>query len=480
MRDGLLAKKFRLQPIFYASNRNRNTKSEAHMLGPILIYPAWLCLCVAGIFRPWIALVGFYGCVLLEPTWNWRWSIPQDFAFQKYLAASAILGFVLTGFPGNKLCKPLPRAMLSLSVFLAIAYVSAMRSIDPVASKFWMSNMWKIVVMALLAVRLLDTPKKIWTFLLVLSFAQGYSAYQINLQYFQTGISAFAHRPWGLKGDNNLYSNLTVPLIAISASIAIYSRVTWQKWAAGVVGLLQMHQLMLMDSRGAMLATTTMGVFFVWLMPKSKQTLRGLLVATIVGVILAGPPVVNEFSSIFASEGERDASAESRWKLWQAGWEITKDYPLLGVGPYAGQRLVPSYYEGRLNTRQKGLHNLAFQITTNVGIPAALFYFAFFFIPWWHAWKSYLQIRRNKFASSPTWYQAVCLSLAVGIPGYIAASMFSSAALLEPPYAMAALGLASIAVMKQHERLTAPPNVASNAEDAASIVSEANAPEPLT
>ncbi|MDB4621390.1 hypothetical protein OAG82_00905 [Rubripirellula sp.] len=164
------------------------------MLGPILIYPAWLCLCVAGIFRPWIAVVGFYGCVLLEPTWNWRWSIPQDFAFQKYLAASALLGFVLTGFAGNKLCKPLPRAMLSLGVFLAIAYLSAMQSIDPAASAFWMSNMWKIVVMALLAARLLDTPKKIWTFFLILSFAQGYSAYQINLQYFQTGFSAYAYR----------------------------------------------------------------------------------------------------------------------------------------------------------------------------------------------------------------------------------------------------------------------------------------------
>ncbi|MDB4540233.1 hypothetical protein N9250_00955 [bacterium] len=164
------------------------------MIGPIIIYPLWIFLCVAGLARLWIALVGFYGCVLLEPNWNWRWSIPEDLAFQKHLALSTILGSILTGLRGNKLSKAPINAMLCLIGFLIIAYISKTQSITPENSAFWMSNMWKIVLMALLAVRLLDSPKKIWTFLLVLSFTQGHPAYQVNLQYLQTGFSAYAYR----------------------------------------------------------------------------------------------------------------------------------------------------------------------------------------------------------------------------------------------------------------------------------------------
>ncbi|XZE54237.1 O-antigen ligase family protein [Planctomycetaceae bacterium SH139] len=422
------------------------------MLGILIIYPLFAGVCIAAIFRPWIGIVGFYGCVLLEPNWNWRWSIPADFQFQKYIALATVVGVLLTGFRGNRIGGASAWATAALVSFLAIAYVSANQTIDVVLTTFYMENMWKIVMMAILAIILLDEPRKILVMVAVLAITQGYSAYQINLQYFQDGVSIYAYYPWGTKGDNNLYSNLTVPLIACSAAVCVFTSKRWLRVGSGIILILQMHQLMLMESRGAMLAAIAMMGWFAFLMPKTSFTIRASVVTVLAGALLAGPPVYKEFMSSFESGENRDSSADSRFTLWKAGAAITADYPLLGVGPLAGQRLVPQYYEGGLDGSQKGLHNLVFEISTGCGIPAAILYFLFFLIPWWVSTKQYWAIAR--IGEFPEWKGTSLLAVATGIPGYLAASMFSSGALLEPSYVLASVGCATALVA---QRLNAEP-----------------------
>ncbi|WP_417377418.1 hypothetical protein, partial [Gimesia maris] len=102
--------------------------------------------------RPWVGLIGFYGWVILEPQWNWRWSIPADFQFQKYIAAATLAGWVLAGCKVPPLATSSKLAIACLAGFLLLGFVSATQSIDPKLSEFYMSNMWKIVLMAILAV----------------------------------------------------------------------------------------------------------------------------------------------------------------------------------------------------------------------------------------------------------------------------------------------------------------------------------------
>ena len=407
----------------------------------------FIALLCAGLLRPWIGLVGFYGWVILEPQWNWRWSIPSDFAFQKYLVASTMLGWILNGAQIPRLTESSKLGIACLGGFLLIGFISAAQSIDSRLSEFYMSNMWKIVLMAVLAVVLLDSPQKIWIAILVCSFAQGYSALRINEQYFQDGFSLYAYRPWGTKGDNNLYSNLTIPLIACSVAAYIFTDRRWIRYVAGGVGILQIHQIMLLQSRGAMLAALGMAAIIAWVMPKNTLTIRSTVLAITATLVLAGPSVVEEFSSSFASDDSRDSSADSRFYLWKAGARITADYPLLGVGPYAGQRLVPQYYEGGLDSSIKGLHNLFFDISTGFGLPATILYFAFFAIPWWQAVR--LRRRMGGLDNVPPWLGASVLAVIAGIPGYIVGSMFSTGALAESPYVLASIGLATASVVER-------------------------------
>ena len=412
-------------------------------MGPIFVYALLVGTCLVGLARPHVALIGYFGFSLLLPTWNWRWSIAEDAGFQKYLAASCLIGFLMTGLRGNKLRGRAGYAAMALGLYLGISYLSMSQSVDQKMSANFMDIMWKIVLMMVVGIVLLDAPRKFTALLWVAVFAQGYSAFRINEDYFSRGFTFIARDGWGFL-DNNTYSIATLPVMAISFALMLTGLRVWQRLLAGTIFIMQAHEIMLLESRGGMIGALVMVALMIYSVPKTRWTVTTLVLGTLVTAALAGPPVMKRFSSSFEGEGERDSSAESRFFLWKAGTKITLDYPLLGVGPNAGSRLVPVYYEGGLNTNEKALHNLFFDITTGSGVPAAVCYFAFLGWGWWAA------VRTSCTGLSLVhWLQPVRLAVVGGIPGYLTASMFSSGALIESGYLLAVIGLAASLVARR-------------------------------
>ena len=417
------------------------------MLGFLFVFATFFAICACALMRPWVGIVGFYGFVMLEPEWNWRWSLPPDFGFQKWIFACLLIGWVINGFPGQSLRGWPGLACAAFVGFLGLAWISSQQSIDPVLSDFFMDNMWKIVVTAVLAVRLLDAPHKIWAMLWTVSIAHGYNAYAITREYLDLGWCQYVYKTnWAWEGSNQV-ANLAVCASAASLALLFYAQKTWQKGVAGLIFLLQAHQVMLLESRGCMLGMIGLAATAVILMPKTRVNIR-MVVLTAIGIsMLAGPSVVEEFQSIFVAEDELDTSADSRKKLWKAGAAITADYPLLGVGPLASERLVPLYYEGGLDAGQKALHNLVFEISTGSGIPATLLYFSFLIIP---GLRSLFLLRSPAVRQlTPPELQAALFAACAGLGGFLVANQFSSGALLEGSYTLAATGLAAILVIQR-------------------------------
>ena len=416
------------------------------MISALVIYAFFAWGCFEGLRRPWVGLIVYYAFVTLEPDWNWRWAIDTTFPYQKYIAASLLLGMLISGFRKAPVVGLTKYSFYSLAGFVAIAYVSATQSIKPDYSFEYMGVIWKVVLMAILTVWLIDTPKKLWLLMWVVVICQGYNAYQINLQYFQDGYCRYAVNGWGNKGDNNVYSIFTIPIMGISAALAIYGRNVWQLLLAGCVFVMQLHVLMLLESRGTMIGGIFLAAIFAICVPKSARVWGVLGTAVLCGVLLSGPSVVAEFSSAFKGEGARDSSADSRFELWKAGTVISKDNALLGVGPNAGRFVVPQYVdsEGR---DQKALHNLFFEISTGCGVPATLLYLAFFglvLVPClWLLWSGNSEL--------PDWAAASSLAVACGIPGYWLASMFSSGALLESSYLLVAIGGVALQIHRREQ-----------------------------
>ncbi|QDV43233.1 O-Antigen ligase [Stieleria neptunia] len=407
------------------------------MIALIFVFSLLAAVCAVSITKPHVGIIGFYGFVLLDPTWNWRWALPEGFQYQKFIFASIIIGFFLSGFRTQQLSNLSKHGILAGTLFYLACRLSAASSIAPEATEFFMGVIWKELLVLLLAILVLDSPGKLKALLVVVVLAQGYNALQINLEYFQTAFSRYAYRPWGSSGaDNNGYSIITTPVLLISISLGLFERRIWTRCLFLGIGLLQAHQIMLMQSRGCMLASVLAIAICIFYMPRRNGNVKWAAVAVFLGAMLAGPSVVEEFSSSFAEGDQRDSSADSRLHLWRAGWKITMDHPVSGVGPNAARVLVPlpQYYEGGLNQPSKALHNLFFDVSTGVGLPGFFCYFFLFCGPLWYSYKTY-EKRNAEDDLGP-----VRLATFTGIIAYLVASMFSSGILFESCYILIASG----------------------------------------
>lgn len=408
-------------------------------LGALAVTILGLVCPVLGIFRPWIGFVGYAFFAILCPQWNWKWSLP-GLDFQKFLAASVLLGLLFNQLSRNRVTGHLRYAVGGIIAYLALSYLSGMQTISPVKTALYLDITWKIVVMMVAGIWVIKTPFQLMFLVSALIVAQGWNAWNINQIYFERGWINVIYFKWNFL-DNNTYSVSTVPIFALTLGVLLTTRNIWVRIGCSVVFILQAHQLMLLESRGTMLGALLASAIAIYWMPRSPRTLVTAFAAIIVGAALAGPPVVREFMSAFETEDKLDSSASSRYKLWSAGARILADYPLLGVGPWAGEKLVPLYYGERIKREQKALHNLFFEVGTGSGVPALIGYLTFFWLPWWK------HVRMKKFLGGvPPWFRAVNLAVVCGIPGYWAASMFSSGALIEAPYLLAAIGIISLLI----------------------------------
>jgi O-antigen ligase len=414
--------------------------------GILLLLCIWGWTVINALRYPWIGFVGYAAFAVLCPPWNWRWGLP-DLEYQKYLAVATVLGLGINGFRAQRLPQNVKFSIFSLLSYLAIAWISSFQSISPIKTAIYLDISWKICLMATLGVLLVDTPKKLYWFLWTIVLCQGWNAYNVNQLYYERGFINVNYFTWNFL-DNNTYSISSLPIAAIAFALLMTMKDWRLRALAGLIFVLQMHQIMILQSRGTMLGGILLVALGVLFMPKNRTSITMISTGLLLGIILAGPSVIEEFNSSFKAEGELDSSAESRYYIWKAGAAIMADYPLLGVGPWAGEVMVPRYYEGDIGgMTAKALHNLFFEIGTGVGIPGLIAYLLFFGIPWVAHFQLWLKERETM----EPWMRVSNLSVLCGVPGYWAASMFSSGALIESPYLLVVLGCASLGMHFNHQ-----------------------------
>jgi len=402
--------------------------------GILAILILWAYACIRALLNPWVGFIGYTVFVVLCPRWNWRWGWNESIDYQKFLAGGTVVGVLLTGALSKPLNATAKSSVAFLSIFLALAWLSSFNTINSYYTGLFLDSIWKIWLMASLGVWLIDDQKKLVWFIWAIILSQGWNAFNVNELYYKFGINV-RYFTWNYL-DNNTYSISTVPVMGVVFGVLMVVKNWRLRLLTGLVFVLQMHQLMILQSRGTMLGGLCLVALGVLFMPKTRISIQMTLIATVIGMVLAGPSVVQEFMSSFERTETIDSSAESRYKLWKAGAKIMVDNPLLGVGPWAGQFVVPRYYEGMDGSGFKALHNLFFEIGTGSGIPALIAYLLYFFIPWFGHLKLWLQ----GIPRPGTWEQAVNVGFLCGVPGYWTSSMFSSGALIEPPYLLVTLG----------------------------------------
>jgi O-antigen ligase len=400
-----------------------------------------------GIVRPFWGLCGYLFLVFLQPEWIWRFEGLNrvDFSYQKIIIGSIVIGVMLNLSEGNGLLKH-RLFTLSAGTLVFIAWLSSFGSIQSTSSSVYFDVLWKSVLIMVILFHLTDSPKKVTLVFGAMTAGAFYNSFRLHDDYFAVGWCRWIRDSWGYKGDSNVICLFEMPCIAAGIAVFFASRNTYARVLAGISVFLLVHQVFILESRGAMLGLVALGLMLFTMIPKTPKVLLLVFVLSSAVAFVAGPPVVKEFSSIFLSQEERDASAESRFKLWSASLKIALDNPLLGVGPNAGQFAIPGYEPIYSGLAAKHPHNVFFEIASGCGFIALAAFLTLGAVPVLLA----LRIRRKYRGIRDPDLQLLTLIPIVGMPAIAVTGFFCGGGMVESMYYFSGISLGGLVAYERH------------------------------
>lgn len=411
-------------------------------MGAMVVWGFLVIGIIAALSRPWLGIVAYYFFVFLQPKWNWHYSIPKDVAFERYIIIAVLLGGVLR-------CRQLPPlqpwiriGLIGLMGWMAIAFYGTFGARDLRMSNFVFSSMWKIVLVAGFATVGFAEPRRMITLLRMVTVASLYSTYRITKDYLDLGFCRYIQDGWGFGTGSNQASMMFTGLAMISLCLTLFEKTMYWRAITFISFVFQMHAVMLLDSRSCMLGAVAAVAVICWMAPKTRLNVSVLFAGFLAGLVLAGPSVVEEFTSTFKSGEDLDVSAKSRFDLWGYGLQAFQGSPLIGFGPgmigYQVADLLPQDGDARRHFEIRNPHNTPIEALGDYGILGFCGMYGFF-VPVMLIAFQYL--RRNM--GSPE-ERVTLLASFSGLLSVSIASVFSSSLMVEAYYMLAGVGAAAI------------------------------------
>jgi hypothetical protein len=422
------------------------------MLGLIVSYLACAIAMTVGCIYPYIAFIVYVAFAILKPSEMWFWSLSNA-----NLSAIAFIGMFIGWIfrlLGNwKLgAGTLPLlCLLGFWIWTVMSWCNATATYHPsVVDELrhiysipredvglsLIIALGKIIFPCFIGATLLDTPAKVYGLLWTMVLSAGYLCLEMNLAYLLDGYNRIYEEGFG-GFDNNCIAVSFVSLTVPTWLLAFRSQNLWLKALALILGLLNLHTLLLSFSRGGMIALVfSLCVAFLVVQGGWKKYLA-LLLFIAFALRLAGPELRERFMTIFEESENLDASAKSRLELWKDCLDVISKMPLFGIGPENWPFVAPAYGwpEG------KEAHSLWLQVGAETGVPGLILLLGYYISTGW-------RLYRHRFSDSLL--MTIRDGLLPGLAGFMLAAQFVSIELLETPYYFALCGVGALRFAREN------------------------------
>lgn len=381
----------------------------------------------ASLFSPLYGLLIYVCFAVISPPLVWHWSVPEG-NYSRIIGIALLVGWAVNGF-GRPIVSRVSTILFCLFGYWVWVALSTGFSPNPSLGWPFVEFLAKIVLPVLAGVTLIDKPWKLDALLWTLVASCGFLAYEANLAYYQ-GVSLATGTFRGL--DNNSFSILMVAGYGLTLSLAFTDRLWWRRWACFGMAACMAHVPMLSQSRGGMVGIIAATAAVAYVVPKTRRFYLLSAAALVAGSVLAGPSVIEEFSTTLATEEGRDYSAQSRLDLWTHCADAMIKNPLFGVG----QEHWGIYAEKYGWPRGKEAHSLWFQTAAELGVPGLLFLTGFYLT----AITASRRLQRT--AHEPAVVNAAT-AVTPGLIGFAVSAAFVTVEGFELPYYIALLTMAA-------------------------------------
>lgn len=440
------------------------------MLGLVFTYAITALGVLAGPIRPFYGFLAYVCFSIIKPEALWYWSVPAS-NFSWWIALSFLSGWLIDGFGTWPRQKYQLRAIFSLVAYAIWILLSTTVSPDTSDGIRYFENAIKIIIPAIAGITLVKTDKDLYLFAWTITVSIGYLAYSLNESYF-AGYNRLQEE--GFAGfDNNSITIALVSGIGLNFFLGLYVKGSAQKLLLFFFSLLLVNAVLFSFSRGGMLGLIFCGLATIYLIPKTRVNLSLVAAGAVMAFSITGQEVINRFVTISNttltsnSASDIESSAESRLHLWRVCIEMSKDYPLFGVGPDQFIRRVGEYpivdangqvitygatganIDRKTSFGAKEAHMLWLQVAAELGIIGAVSLFAYYGFT---CISSMIAIRDPAVVSNEL-HRHIHLMVLTSIGPFVLSASFVSLEGLELPYYVAALGLSTNKISSKSQSL---------------------------
>jgi putative inorganic carbon (HCO3(-)) transporter len=333
-------------------------------------------------------------------------------------------------------------------LFATLTWQSAMNSLYPEISSRDITTPFIFALEVLFLSNCVKNVKQLQLLMIVFFLC----IFKMSLFGARTWVSrGFGFSAWGIQGPAGFFQNSGEfsLLMAICAVMSI-PLILYMKPKTKLYWLLPITAVMTVmgaSSRGGQLALLV-GSIYLLLAYKKIRFKNLVYVAVFVSVAWAFFP--EEQKTRFETAGS-DATSTTRLAYWEAGIDMAKQYPWLGVGfrafPEHYHRLYKVNDGSYLSRRREVAHNSLIEVVSTLGIPALILYL------WFHisVFSSRSLLKKHKEPMPELIFlEGFRVSLNAAILTYFVGAIFMSITFY--PYIYFLLGLALIKVRLFKER----------------------------
>ena len=395
---------------------------------------------------------------------EWVWFDISGLRISLFLALILVIPSVASGIFPN-LTHPLS---LGAILFLLSGLLAQMNAIDPAVGWNWVQFFAQLMLVCLLAVTLIRTPRDLMRAMAVAVLSLAYYATKAGLLSLVAGGVQFADDLGGAYKDNNSYAMVTVMIMPMLVALGQNAALTFEglptfaiKWIRRALYFavpLCAYTVVCTFSRAGFLGLAAAIVTFVLLHPRRVRLAVGLLALSGLAFFVPLPAGYSDRLSSIQQAGQGTAPqedvSEGRLYFWEIAVRMAQDHPM-GIGMRNFSARFDSYdtLSGAYG-EDRDVHSSHFQVLAEQGFLGAAAWVLQFSMALYLAWR----VRRR--AKSPellpatrTFLVTVSTALIVSMVGFLVAGSFVSAALNDLTWLTFAL-LAALDVMSQ--RMGAP------------------------
>jgi putative inorganic carbon (hco3(-)) transporter len=247
----------------------------------------------------------------------------------------------------------------------------------------------KLIILQLLMTFFIDSQDRLrsilwllWGFMMWFA-GSAFLAYSRGEFYTVNGVQR-AEGINSMVGGPNELAGLLLALLPFVLALMLCSKGTPKKLLLFGSAGFGFFVLLLTGARISLVALMAMGIFAIL---RSKRKILNLTVAVVVTLTVwfsLPAQYQKRYLTVkqYAEGGQLDDSNKFRLQIWDAGWRMIKDHPILGVGAGQFPTAYGTVYAGKFHTAWMNPHNLFLQVTAELGI-VGLLVFSYFVIQIW-------------------------------------------------------------------------------------------------